>query len=865
MGDFKETDIWRKAFVLSRTDCTPSEQEFFKLAYLSMREKAAHLVSRIGADMPMMTVHDITHLDALWRTASLAAGGQIDLSPAAAFVFGGSILLHDSAMSLAAHEGGEESLKLTTAWKDAVARQLLDEQDKGDGDPSELEGVPERVASNATQDALRQLHAEQAEVLATRSWKLSNGDVAYLIDSPELRNFYGTTIGRIAHSHWWDVERVEREFCNVLGPLPGKTQSPVDTLLVAALLRVADVLHVDQLRAPIFLRSLINPSGHSGLHWDFQGHLSAPMIEGNDIVFTTGRPFLKSESEAWWLCYDTLNYADRELRDTATLLFTNGRPELKGKSIRGALSPEMLSSFVRTEGWRPLDAKVKVSDVPRVVEALGGAQLYGKDLTIPIRELIQNAADSVNARRILEGRDPNWGRISVQLIEEDGAHSLIVEDTGIGMSEAVMVGPLIDFGTSFWRTPLAGSEFPGLLSKGMRPKGKFGIGFFSTFMLGENVSVGSQRFDRGLDGARVLEFGAGLASRPLLSPAQASEVPIDRGTRITVRLFKSPFDSGGFLEANVVAGPMTLNRLIGIIAPASDVTIAVDEYGEKSLAVEAHDWKSVSSSTLALRCAGHGHMRSGIDSFGLMAPVLERDGTIVGRLGLNPKFASRGALTVSGLASERIGGVVGLLPSKPMTIDRRRARPIASAEALEGWATEQARLALEKVDGEFNQASIAEFVLAFGGKIGELKVASFAGDWLSSDELIDFLKERQEIFVRLEGEIEYEEDVDEVSSREFEEGFEFADDVLFVPQLPVYIRQSSWSTASSQSNDDWFSKKAPSHLAQHVIDLITEAWGHNSFQHDTGFHQVGTVDFDPIERAIDHFERLEESGDLTLR
>jgi hypothetical protein len=101
--DFRQTWLWRQAFMNPRSDSSPEEQEFFRGEYLSVRERAAQLVSRIAADLPGMTVHDISHLDALWDTASSVAEGAINVNPAEAFVLGASILLHDAAMSLAAY------------------------------------------------------------------------------------------------------------------------------------------------------------------------------------------------------------------------------------------------------------------------------------------------------------------------------------------------------------------------------------------------------------------------------------------------------------------------------------------------------------------------------------------------------------------------------------------------------------------------------------------------------------------------------------------------------------------------------------------------------------------------------------------
>jgi hypothetical protein len=102
--DFRQTLLWRQAFVNPRSDSTPEEQEFFRTQYMSIRDRAAQLVSRIAVDLPGLTVHDISHLDALWDMASAVAEGAINVNPAEAFVLGASILLHDAAMSLAIFE-----------------------------------------------------------------------------------------------------------------------------------------------------------------------------------------------------------------------------------------------------------------------------------------------------------------------------------------------------------------------------------------------------------------------------------------------------------------------------------------------------------------------------------------------------------------------------------------------------------------------------------------------------------------------------------------------------------------------------------------------------------------------------------------
>jgi hypothetical protein len=138
--DFRQTWLWQHVFVNQRLDATIDEQEFFRDQFLFMRENVGHLVARIAADMPGMTVHDLTHLDALWETASLVAEGSISVSPPEGFVLGASILLHDSAMTVAAYPGGVPQIRQTLAWKDAIARWSQSQREAGGGevDPETL-------------------------------------------------------------------------------------------------------------------------------------------------------------------------------------------------------------------------------------------------------------------------------------------------------------------------------------------------------------------------------------------------------------------------------------------------------------------------------------------------------------------------------------------------------------------------------------------------------------------------------------------------------------------------------------------------------------------------------------------------------
>jgi hypothetical protein len=659
--DFRQTWLWRQAFVNPRSDSMVGEQEFFRAQYLSIRDRAAHLVSRISVDLPGMTVHDLSHLDALWGTASAVAEGAINVNPAEAFVFGASILLHDAAMSLAAYPGGLAQVQTTVAWQDEVARVVLAAEERG-GDCIDPAKLPEAVMKQILPEVLRRLHAEHAEVLAEQAWTADEKQ-HYLIEDSELRAFYGPTIGRIAHSHWWSVHKLEQEFPESLGALPNRTQSIVDSLKLACLLRVADALHLDSRRAPRFLRAITHPEGVSSLHWAFQERLARPHVELDAIVFTSGQPFSRDESEAWWLGYDTINAVDRELRDVDLLLQSRGGEVLRARRVKGADSPEVLSRTVLTRGWRPVDARLRVSDVSRIVEILGGSKLYGDDPTVALRELIQNAADAVQARRRFERRPPDWGRITVSVPRRADGFWLIVEDTGIGMSEQVLTGPLLDFGNSFWRSPMAMEEFPGLMASGMHAIGRFGIGFFSVFMLGSVVRVYSRRCDKGQETARLLEFRSGINSRPILSAAVPDGAPIDGGTRVEVLLKNNPSGPEGLLYAGKRAIP--LSRLVGAVAPNLDVALFVAPHDEKPI-VRPGDWLKIKGLELVRRLnpdLSRSRVQRRKTDGALMKTLVDDDGRVFGRAFIQGHFwlSSDAWVTVSGLRAAQMQNVQGVL------------------------------------------------------------------------------------------------------------------------------------------------------------------------------------------------------------
>ena len=532
--EFTNTKTWQHTLA-PQGDEFDSHRERLKQAYFNFRRHVGQLIQTIPADILGLTIHDLTHLDALWSMSDLLTNGDYDLNPAEAFVFGGSILLHDSAMTVCAYKGGADEVRNTPEYSDALAQLQSIHSARHVAHTGNSSITLEALALS---DALRIKHASKAEELASQKWiSPIDGSEVFLIDDAELRDHFSRSIGRIAHSHHWDIGDVQKILSTTLGAFSSfPVNWTIDQVKIALLLRCVDAMQIDDRRAPRFLASVRSIPPESIEHWRFQNKLTQPHIEEGRLIYTSKSPFVINEAAAWNLCFDTLQMIDRELRSTNDLHLQKGLKQFSATSVVGAGSAEALSRYIEVEGWKPLPLNLKVSNVPHLARTLGGNDLYNNPL-VPLRELIQNSADAIEARTLVESDfSIEDGLISIRFIESEQFAILELEDNGVGMSEFVLTTGLLDFGYSYWKSAAARSEFPGLQQYAGRFRGRYGIGFFSVFMWASEVTIYSRRFNEGMEKTRVLEFRQGIESRPILRAATTDELSSKWSTRIRLKL-----------------------------------------------------------------------------------------------------------------------------------------------------------------------------------------------------------------------------------------------------------------------------------------------------------------------------------------
>jgi hypothetical protein len=636
--NFKDSCLWKTYLAAREGDQYSDARGRLRSSFEQTRDMVTPLLAKIAQELPHLTMHDVSHVDALWNVADVLIGSDYSLNPAEVYVLGLSFLLHDSATSSFAFEGGIEAVKKTTAWLDFVAHNKITEAELIAGSPK---------FRWALFETLRMLHAGRADTLLTTKWDDVNGEKRFLLEDVQLRNHYGRIAGQIAASHGLDAAIVQGRWAHVGAISPHSSMGldaaanwSVDCLKIAMFLRCIDAAHIDSLRAPDMQACLVQPAGESKNHWTFQNKLGTVAINKREIYWSAA-PFDRENSDAWWRCYETCQMIDAELRSANRILLEHGCDPMCAEGVMGADDIEIFQKNIPVEGWQPVDFGFKVSQVGNVIERFGGKHLYGEQPQWALRELIQNAADAIRARRVFCAKEAH-GRLDIGLRQHDSDWWLDVTDDGIGMSRYVLTEVLLDFGRSLWTDASLRSQWQGLASKGFTSVGKFGIGFFSVFMLGDEVRLTTWAFGKAMDDQLTLHLRERVSARPILLKPEPEDRLTEPGTRVSVRLRNG---RSSLLERvnvspwnkNKLAKEEVLSALVGRLAPALDIDTFVKDDGEAEVnIIRANDWKTLDAKILLKRISPSMSEAMLSQRAKILSTIVEEDGTIVGRACMNP-------------------------------------------------------------------------------------------------------------------------------------------------------------------------------------------------------------------------------------
>ena len=177
-----------------------------------------------------------------------------------------------------------------------------------------------------------------------------------------------------------------------------------------------------------------------------------------------------------------------------------------------------------------------------------------------LRELISNASDACDKLRFEALAAPELFAgdtdLAIKVLLDKEAHTLTVSDNGIGMSRDELVenlGTIARSGTAEFLQQMTGDE-----QKDAQLIGQFGVGFYSSFIVADNVVVETRRAGSD-EGVRWQSDGQGEFS------VELADMP-ERGTRVTLHLkkdeqeFAEPFRIETLIRkySDHIAFPVTL-------------------------------------------------------------------------------------------------------------------------------------------------------------------------------------------------------------------------------------------------------------------------------------------------------------------
>lgn len=605
-------------------------------------------LENIRKDFPNLTDHSLVHSQALWNYAQIIIGNNNYLNPFEAYILHMCFLIHDAGMCFSILNNRNEIVD-TDLFKDFIA----------------LNADIEDLEYEALFYCVRKLHGDFA--LKIPQIKLTSGKM--VIENELIRDEFSEIIGKISKSHSCDVSYIENELNTYIKP--EYIDLKVDCKKLAYILRVSDAAHIDNLRTPLTKKQIEEDiQGISKEHWTFQKKIGFPIVESGFLVYNSNSKFEIHEKKAWWLCYDSLKMLDAELKK-ADVFFTESNQigfKVKGvKNIENTL--QLGENNIRTNGWKSIDSKVKVTNPKLLAANVGGKNLYGS-IYFAFREIMQNSIDAINIRKLKE--ENFLGLVEVMLEQNGSDHFLIIKDNGIGMSRNIMVNQLLDFGNSYWNSYDFYDEYVGVARLKFKSIGKFGIGFFSIFMLGDYIEVDSVKYGEQLSKRHKLVFENGLYENPILNEYESNDLKNDYGTIVKIKLNDNPYNKDGLI------GSLNLknNNLLDFIKyfiPSVNFEIKISEYGnELSYKNQIDDGKKytygeIISELNVEKNDERQKIISVIKNLNLNLLPLKVDGKTIGQLGIIPNISQispqetgvviSNGVRVSTFSSELIGYV----------------------------------------------------------------------------------------------------------------------------------------------------------------------------------------------------------------
>ncbi|WP_407493822.1 ATP-binding protein [Pseudooceanicola sp. MF1-13] len=537
-----------------------------------------HISSNKMVFFPEYTDHDVTHFEAVLETAvDLATDKSLELMTGIDFAaLTTSVMLHDLGMHLT--KDGFETLVSPQnpmppieGFGDLPWHELwvsfLSEAKRFDA--KKLEALFGRNYEPITKfpsfsepwnefdillvgEFLRRHHPRLAHEIALYGMPSKDGTlIQFCADTSDQDRFLNDISGLIARSHGMALRDtfsyLEKHYNNKI-----ETRSAHPVFLMA-LLRVADYLQIQSARAPSARTDVSKfKSPVSSREWSVhQCVTDITNISDPEAIDITAYPqdidtFLRLK---YWI-----GDFQRELdMSWAVLGEVYGLQSHSGLNKLGLKIRRLRSNIDDAEGFSQsvtyLPEQIAFTTAGSELLKLLIGPLYANDISVGLRELVQNATDAVKELDSLvsegsieqtEGRNDISADVQVDFVsdaDDDGPYPKIVEvaitDRGVGMTADVIKNYFLKAGASFrssdtWKEHFEKADG----SIRVQRSGRFGVGALAAFLIGEKIEVETRHYSE--PEKNGLRFSAGVETTSI----NVEKVACAVGTKITIKVPK---------------------------------------------------------------------------------------------------------------------------------------------------------------------------------------------------------------------------------------------------------------------------------------------------------------------------------------
>lgn len=268
-----------------------------------------------------------------------------------------------------------------------------------------------------------------------------------------------------------------------------------DEKFCAIILRLADILDLDNTRAPLNEMEDIkfeetNDDIYSWYEWKKHRGAERVSFDSNGVLILLGKT---TETIVYQKLNTMVDWIRVEL-DLCRELLRNTSVPYRDKRL-----PQMINNKVEAEGFElgQYAYEIKKNDA---LKLFMGENLY-MDRMVFVRELLQNSIDaSVYYQKIKENELNRLGYmggilkikpVSIHVWKDDmNKVSFLIEDSGIGMNRKIITNYFLKIGKSFYQSEAfkhSGVNFV--------PISRFGVGFLSAFLVTDEITVVTKHYE----------------------------------------------------------------------------------------------------------------------------------------------------------------------------------------------------------------------------------------------------------------------------------------------------------------------------------------------------------------------------------